>query len=134
MDTIIAGSRTIHNIAHVMAAIAHCPWKLTITKVLCGESKEEVERYMAGERKGNPDIFGAVWAINNKIPVDYYEAKWTLYGKHAGPIRNGDMARNAKSLILVWTTTSKGSADMLQQAMQMGYSRENIFQWEVKDG
>lgn len=136
MDTIIAGSRTIHNIAHVMAAIAHCPWKSLITEVVCGESKEQVERYIAGKRKGNPDIFGAVWAINNGIPVAYFPAEWSGigYGDPAGPIRNGKMAKYARALILVWNLKSRGSANMLQQAMQTGYLSENIFQWEVKDG
>lgn len=134
MVTVIAGTRTIHNIAHVMAAIAYCPWKSLITEVVCGESEEEVKRYIAGKRKGNPDIFGAVWAINNGIPVAYFPAAWNRFGRSAGAIRNGEMAKYARALILIWNKTSPGSANMLQQAMQMGYLPENIFQWEVKDG
>lgn len=138
MNTIIAGSRHIHNMAHVIAGIVHCPWYKSITRVICGESMKEINKYLAGLRKGNPDIFGAVWALNNNIPIDYYPADWDAFdiqhGNPAGPIRNAKMASVGDSLILVWNKTSRGSLDMLTKARLAGYAKEFIFEWEVNDG
>lgn len=115
-----------------MEAMRNCPWAGEITEVVCGASEYAVKRYLQHERDGNPDIFGAFWAISKHLPVKYFPADWHRFGRSAGPIRNGEMARYGEVLVLIWNETSKGSEDMLKQARQEGYPPERIFQWIVE--
>lgn len=133
MITIIAGTRTIIGADIVMEAMRNCPWAGEITEVVCGESEYQVKRFLRREREGNPDIFGAVWAISKGISVKHFAADWNRFGRSAGPIRNGEMARHGEALVLVWNETSKGSENMLKQAKQAGYPDELIFEVFVKD-
>lgn len=100
--------------------------------MVSGAHPDDVERFRLGLRKGNPDIFGAIWASSLNIPVRFFPADWDAYGDAAGPIRNREMARYAEALILVWSGHSKGSANMLHQAQSAGYAAERIFQHLVR--
>lgn len=133
MRVIIAGTRTISNYEVIVQAIAACPFGGSITEVVSGAHPDHVEMYLMGKRKGNPDIFGAVWARTKGIPVRFFPADWHRFDKAAGPIRNYDMALHADGLILVWTGNSKGSANMLEQAMKAGYPREHIHEWPITE-
>ena len=46
--------------------------------------------------------------------VAEFPAEWDL-GKHAGFLRNADMADYADAALVIWDGKSKGSADMLSQ-------------------
>lgn len=46
------------------------------------------------------------------IELKVFHAKWNIYGKAAGPIRNNEMAKYADALLIVWNGTSEGSANM----------------------
>lgn len=133
MKTVIAGSRTITDFSLMLKVINSCPWVSQITEVVCGESEEEVQKYLRGERHGNPDIFGAVWARNVGAKVAYFPAKWSGqgYGDPAGPIRNTGMAKYGEALILAQRNKSRGSADMLRKAKAAGYPPERIHHREV---
>ena len=48
------------------------------------------------------DKLGEKWAIKNSIPVKYFAARWELYGKSAGYIRNADMSVYGEALIAFW--------------------------------
>lgn len=120
MRVIVAGTRTIRDYQRVVAMIESSPWFGRISRVLCGASKEEYDRYKRGKFPANVDLLGADWAYAHGIPVDHYEAYWERFGKSAGPIRNGEMARDGEALILVWNGTSTGSLDMLTKAKAAG--------------
>lgn len=133
LKTIIAGTRTIVGADIAWEAMRNCPWAGEITEVVCGESEYQVKCFLRREREGNPDIFGAVWALSKNIPVKYFAADWHRFGRSAGPIRNREMAHHGEALVLIWNETSKGSENMLKQATQVGYPRERIFQYIVKE-
>lgn len=58
------------------------------------------------------------------IPVDPYPAKWRLYGKAAGPIRNREMLNKGRPHRVVAfhddLTRSKGTRDMCEIAIKAG--------------
>ncbi len=105
MKTIIAGSRTIIDPAIVQDAIDAAPWD--ITEVVCGGAE------------GVDDI-GATLALVHRIDVRIFNADWATHGKAAGPIRNRQMAAYADALIAVWDGSSRGTANMIQEATERG--------------
>lgn len=105
MKTIIAGSRTIHDVQAVVEAIRDSGFR--ITEVLCGMAP-------------GVDRQGELWAARHSIRVRYFPANWEVLGRAAGPIRNALMAREADALILVWNGKSRGSASMLREARAAG--------------
>ena len=101
MKVIIAGSRDISRFRLISDAVKESGFK--ITEVISGAAREV-------------DKTGEEWAVINKIPVRPFPAKWAIYGKVAGYIRNKEMALEADALILIWDGKSKGSASMLVEA------------------
>lgn len=104
MKTIIAGSRDIKNYALVMQAIKNSAFD--ITEVVCGGAQ-------------GVDLFGERYALENRIPVQYFEIEkndWAKYGRGAGPLRNEKMAKYADALIAVWNGHSNGTRNMITLA------------------
>jgi hypothetical protein len=104
MKTIIAGSRTLTDIAHVQRAIS--------------DSGFEITEVVSGKARG-ADTLGEMMARRLRLPVKEFPADWSK-GPSAGPIRNRQMSDYAEALILVWDGESKGSANMLQEAKKRG--------------
>jgi hypothetical protein len=102
--TIIAGSRTVKDLAEVMAAIESCPWE--VSTVLCGCAK-------------GPDTLALVWA-GEETAVEFYPANWEKHGKSAGCIRNREMVEKAEALIAIWDGSSHGTADVITCARKAG--------------
>jgi len=102
---IIAGSRTIHDYAVVEHAVKES--KFDVTEVVCGGAS-------------GVDTLGFTWATRHEIPVKMMPADWKRHGRSAGPLRNGEMARYADALILVWDGISRGSSSMKQQMTRLG--------------
>ena len=102
MRTIIAGSRTITNYIELLIAIKKIDWE--ITTIISGGAR-------------GADKLGERYAKRHNIPLEIYPANWNLYGKRAGPIRNAQMAEEAKAeaLICLWNGKSTGSADMIKR-------------------
>lgn len=90
-----------------------------------------INEVICGGARGVDDI-GARWAALNDITIKHFPADWSL-GKSAGPKRNRDMAIYANhyngGLILVWDGQSRGSANMLQNAIEF---KLTIFQKIIK--
>lgn len=105
MKTIIAGSRTIKNVALICDAIEAAPFP--ITEVVCGGAD-------------GVDNIGNFWAQAEGILVKRFWPDWNKHGKAAGPIRNRAMAEYADALILVWDGQSRGSASMKREAQRAG--------------
>lgn len=102
MKLIIAGDRAITDIALVEAAIEESGWRDEITEVVSGKAK-------------GVDTLGEQWAEANGVPVKPFPARWDVYGKAAGPIRNGQMAEYGDRLIALPTASSKGTPNMIRQ-------------------
>src|SRR5258706_1126727 len=103
VKVILAGSRTITDPFLTDLVIARAGW--TPTEIVSGCA-------------AGVDTLGEQFACRHGIPVKRFPANWTKYGSFAGPERNGRMARYADALALVWDGSSKGSANMLQQARE----------------
>lgn len=117
MKVCIAGSRAITDSAIVDQAIADSG--LAITEVVSGCCR-------------GVDKLGEQWADRNGIRIVVFPADWKTHGPKAGPIRNRAMSMYTEALILIWTGESKGSASMLNFAIQR---RLTIFEvLLLKDG
>lgn len=101
MRTIIAGSRSITDIAHVEQAVKNCGW--SITKVVSGCAN-------------GVDRLGEQYATQRNIDLKRFPANWIRYGRAAGYIRNVKMAENADALIAIWDGKSKGTEHMINIA------------------
>lgn len=78
----------------------------------------EVTEVVSGGCRGI-DLAGELYAEshNPPIPIKRFLPDWNGLGKAAGPIRNAQMADYAEGLILIWDGKSRGSASMLQLAI-----------------
>ena len=106
MKYIIAGGRDFNNY-NILCAIMN-----TVKKYGPSENKAITE-IVSGDARG-ADTLGAEWATKHDIPVIYFPAKWEIYGKSAGFIRNVDMGTYADAAIIFWDGESKGTKHMIQ--------------------
>lgn len=102
MRTIIAGSRTIKDYDVVKEAIE--------------KSGFDITTLISGTADG-VDQLGEKWAKDNNIPIELHPADWDKWGRSAGTIRNQEMAECAEACILVWDRQSKGTKNMLINAI-----------------
>jgi hypothetical protein len=98
---IVAGSRVITSQALVEKAIRESGFSISVL--------------LSGHARG-VDQLAEEWAKSNKICVELYPANWDLYGKMAGPIRNGEMIEKAEGLVALWDGVSAGTRDVIKQA------------------
>jgi hypothetical protein len=117
MKTIIAGSRTISDSWEVQDEVICIHERCPITEVVCGGAI-------------GPDTIGKCWAEFNNIPVKHFPADWKTHGKAAGPIRNKQMAEYADTCIVFWDGKSKGSKNMIQEALKQNL-KLFVFTYEV---
>lgn len=101
MRVIIAGSRSITNIEHVVRAVHKSGFNIT----------EVVE----GGARG-VDTLAFDYAHANNIPVKVFPANWNKYGRSAGMMRNAEMADYAEALIAIWDGKSRGTRHMIDVA------------------
>jgi len=64
------------------------------------------------------DALGALYAIDNEIPLIEMPANWDLHGNSAGYIRNIEMADIADALVVFWDGRSKGTYHMIKLAQE----------------
>lgn len=120
MRLIIAGSRNITDYAVVWAAISEALAEFDAPRVAC---------VLSGCANG-VDKLGERWAVEHSVPIKPYPAKWDLYGKYAGRLRNAQMACEADALVAVWDGQSPGTKHMIEIAKGKGllvhvYSTKN---------
>lgn len=70
-----------------------------------------------GKNKWGADYFGEQYAIENSYPVIQFLPDWDKFGRSAGVRRNLKMAESADALIAFWDTSSKGTANMIKNAL-----------------
>lgn len=104
--TIIAGSRNITQYNLLLEAISEIDWKISIV--------------VSGGANG-VDSLGERWAKENGKDVKLFPARWNLYGRAAGMVRNRKMVEYADAAIFLWDGESKGTQNciMLAQARNL---------------
>lgn len=84
------------------------------------EHYEKGDRIVSGGCSRGGDNFAELIAELNNIPIIIHKANWDL-GKHAGFLRNTDIARDADILICVVASDRKGGTeDTIFKAENMG--------------
>lgn len=70
------------------------------------------------------DLLGERFAKENGFAMVRFPAKWNLYGKQAGPIRNRQMLEYAKEgipmLMAFWDGVSRGTRNMVDISREAG--------------
>lgn len=88
-------------------------------KILANVSKP-IE-IVSGRCRG-ADLLGEHYASEKRFLLTFFEAKWSEYGRRAGPMRNAQMASYADALIALWDGKSKGTKNMIDEALKAGIS------------
>ena len=118
MKTIIAGSRTIRQMAVLKVALRLAPFK--VTSVISGTAP-------------GADQLGERYAKENALPLLKVPANWDKWGRAAGPIRNKHMAQHcgAEAALILWDGTSRGTANMIRLAHE---ATLEVFVFDPQDG
>lgn len=104
MNVIIAGSRTFKDYS---VLYNYCESVLS-------SITEPIVIFSGGAR--GADFLAEAYARGKTYELKIFPAKWDIYGRSAGPIRNEEMARNADVLIAFWDGKSAGTKNMIAQA------------------
>lgn len=107
---IIAGSRNFNDY-HLLKRYAD--------KIL-SSIKQPIE-IVSGHCRGT-DLLGERYASEKGFSLAIFEAKWSEYGRRAGPLRNAQMASYADALIAVWNGESAGTKNMIEEAKKANLS------------
>lgn len=105
MKTIIAGSRSITDEAALLDALRACGFEALITEVFSGGAR-------------GVDALGEAWAAKRGLTIRRFVPDWASAPRHAGLLRNVEMAAQADALIALWDGASRGTAHMIQTAHQ----------------
>ncbi len=116
MKIIIAGSRTITE-KQARDAIESCPWIGFASCIVSGGAR-------------GADFLGELWAVENGLLIERYLADWRAFGRSAGPVRNKKMAESSQGLIALWDGKSRGTANMIEYAVNFGL-RVFIFRFDI---
>jgi hypothetical protein len=81
--------------------------------------KEWVSQVISGN-SGGVDRAGEAWAKEHNISLLLYPAKWSTYGKAAGPLRNALMAKEGDALLAIWDGKSSGTKNMIEAMKKQG--------------
>ena len=103
MKVIIAGTRNIDDYKLVVDTITRSGYN--ITEVVSGCAT-------------GVDRLGEQWARVNDIPTREMPARWDLYGRKAGPVRNKAMADYADAAIIIWDGKSAGTRNMIENMIR----------------
>ena len=77
------------------------------------------DEIISGCAKG-PDTLGIRWALEHGVPVRKFPAKWKIWGKSAGFVRNEEMANEGTHLLALWDGESSGTRHMIECARRKG--------------
>lgn len=88
---------------------------LEADNITFGENKVIIVSGMAS----GADTLSVRYARENGHMLKKFPAEWVI-GKHAGHIRNRQMAEYADTVLVFWDGKSKGTANMIKQAKICG--------------
>lgn len=103
MKIIIAGGRDFNDYYTLCRVCDH---------MLSEQSEIEI---ISGTANG-ADKLGEQYANDRGYRLKQFPAKWSLYGKSAGYLRNEQMAEYGEALIVFWDGQSKGTGHMIDLA------------------
>lgn len=103
MRVIVAGGRDFDN------------YELLKRKMDVLLSKTEDVEIISGTARG-ADTLGEEYAKEKGYKIAYFPAKWDIYGKRAGYIRNEEMANYADACVCFWDGVSRGTKHMINLA------------------
>ena len=94
----------------------------------------EITEVVSGKARG-VDTLGEWWAKSGEkdIPIQSFPADWKKFKKAAGYIRNAEMAKYADALIAIWDGESRGTFNMIEEAMK-NRLRIAMFYYEPRNG
>jgi len=88
----------------------------TLDKLLVNLDRVEI---VSGGCTG-ADYLGEDYAQKRGYDVTVFQADWETYRKSAGPIRNREMCQYADCLVAFWDGKSKGTANVIEEANNLG--------------
>ena len=115
---IIAGSRDFNDYTFLKTSMKNILKNISLTDI----NKIKI---ISGTARG-ADQLGERFAKQFKLEVVKFPAKWDLYGKRAGYIRNEEMAKysmednNYGMLVVFWDGESRGTKHMINLANKHG--------------
>jgi hypothetical protein len=112
MVTIIAGSRSFNDYSRLLTELDKF-WDVSYGPN--PKSFSLITKVISGGATG-ADALGEKWAKDNNIELEVIKAHWSI-GKHAGKLRNIEMANKADRLIAFWDGMSPGTAHMIATAI-----------------
>jgi len=92
-------------------------YRLTSDDLARLDAIEGVTEVVSGGCRG-VDKDGEAWARSRHITIKRFEARWSLHGPAAGPIRNKEMAAHADAVALF--PGGRGTKDMHRSAIASG--------------
>lgn len=75
-----------------------------------------------GNAKRGADTLAYHYSVLNKIPIIEHEAKWDMYGRGAGPIRNKLIVNDSNVLVAFVSHDSVGTKNSIKLAKEKGIS------------
>lgn len=114
MKIIIAGGRDFDDIQRLDVVMYHWDETDPCLEIVCGMAK-------------GADALGYSWAVCNNVSLACFYADWDTHGKAAGPIRNEQMADYADVLVAFWDGKSRGTKNMIDQALKKGLETHVYF-------
>lgn len=82
-------------------------------------AKNRIGRLHHGNANG-ADALADAWATARGVPVQPWDAMWTIHGRSAGPKRNRDMLEGARPACVIAFPGGRGTANCVQTARTMG--------------
>lgn len=90
----------------------------TIENVL---SQYDISEVVCGDSKG-ADLLAREYCDKYNIECKVFDAYWNLYGRAAGPIRNGHMVKyvNDDAIVIAFDSSGKGTQSTVNIAKKRG--------------
>jgi RNAse (barnase) inhibitor barstar len=86
------------------------------------ENKElasKVDSFISGGARGTDSLAESL-AKHLDLPIEIIQARWDVYGRSAGMIRNKELVSKCDYLIAFWDGKSKGTANSIELCKQLG--------------
>ncbi len=117
---IVAGTRSLTNLSLVYTTLD----EFFIRYIQANQ--RQLITIISGNYSG-ADALGEHYAKQYNHPLETYPADWDQYGKSAGPKRNALMASLATHCICFWDGISRGSKNMIDNAIKYNLKLEVVY-------
>lgn len=133
MRVLVCGGRNFADYAMVAAVLDKVHAQSPITLLIHGDCNNPDDPKFKGELTIlGADQLAARWARRKAIPYLSHPADWDKFSGQAGPIRNGEMARQWRPKVVIAFPGDRGTNNMIKQARELGI--EVIVTWDESAG